>query len=115
MSDKKAATRAIPSTQDRASASSNHFHVDQVAREVHVLSADACDAVLFVHDCHQAYVAVEMLLTPVRSTDGAEMDLDRSQLGALFRVLNEAMRIKIEEAVKASARTHGIARSHCTT
>lgn len=104
----------MPHDQPKAckAAPSNHFHVDQ-ARSIQGLAADACDAVMFVHDCHQAFVAVEMLLTPVRSTNNAEMDLDRSQLGALFRVLNESMRIKIEEAVKASQRTHGIARSHC--
>ncbi len=103
----------MPHDQPKAckAAPSNHLHVDQ-ARSITGLAADACDAVMFVHDCHQAYVAIEMLLTPVRSTDNAEIDLDRSQLGALFRVLNESMRIKIEEATKASARTYGIARSH---
>lgn len=97
----------MPHSQPKAcdAASSNHCHVEQT-RSIKGLAADACDAVMFVHDCHQAFEAIECLLTPIRASDSAEIDLDRSQIGALFRVLNEAMRTKIEKAVHAANLTH---------
>lgn len=100
----------MPHSQPKAcdAASSSHFHVEQ-GRSIKGLASDACDAVMFVQDCHQAFQVVESLLTPVRNGDSAELDVDRAQLGALFRVLNEAMRSKINEAVKATARTHCMA------
>jgi hypothetical protein len=60
------------------------------------------DQVDQVADTHQAFEALEHLVTPVGAQCSEKLELDRSQLGALLRTLNRSMRVDIETAQQLS-------------
>lgn len=70
------------------------------------LAFEAVDKVGFVADTHKAYEAVEKLVTPSRIADSEILDLDRSELGALLRTLNKAMREQVQAAEEAAIAAH---------
>lgn len=61
---------------------------------------DVSDAVEFLKDTQQAYEALEMLVTPYGCHDSEKLELKRSQLGCLLRVINKAMRDQLGSAMQ---------------
>lgn len=83
----------MPCPQPKTPAGSSNPH--PIRHAVHAVS----DQVEYLHDTHQAYEALEMLVTPVGAHDDQRLELDRSQLGCLLRVLNRRMRDDIRQAM----------------
>ena len=66
---------------------------------------DASDGLESIKDAHQAYEALEMLITPVMRHDCETLEITRSQLGQLMRVINRAIREQIavtDSAIQAA-------------
>jgi hypothetical protein len=85
------------------------------------LAAEACNAISYLADSHQAFEAVERLIAVDRTNDAAlngaydpAQDLshiDRRLLGQLMRVLNDDMRTRIAEVEAATNAAHEERRS----
>lgn len=71
-------------------------------RPLHSAVLAVSDQVEYLHDTHQAYEALEKLVTPVSAHEGDRLEVPRGQLGSLLRVLNRGMREQI-------AKTQGLA------
>lgn len=82
----------MPCPQPKTPAGSSNPH--PIRHAVHAVS----DQVEYLHDTHQAYEALELLVTPTGSGDRERLELDRTQLGCLLRVLNRRMRDDIKHA-----------------
>lgn len=70
------------------------------------LAFKAVDMIGFVADTHKAYEAVEKLVTPAFTADSEILELQRSELGALLRTLNKAMREQVMVAEEAAIAAH---------
>lgn len=62
---------------------------------------EASDGLACIKDAHQAYEALEVLITPVMLHDCEQLEVTRSQLGQLMRVINRNIREQIEATAKA--------------
>lgn len=85
---------------------SNHCRGHDAQRSLRSLTADTSDAVSYVEDVHKAFVALESLITPVLIHGNEPVEIDRDQLGALFRVMNEALGSKIGLAKEAATQAY---------
>jgi hypothetical protein len=59
------------------------------------LALQACDDINSIHDVHRAYACLEGLIEPKRLNDPAEVYVNRSELGALLRLLNAELQRRI--------------------
>lgn len=82
----------MPCPQPKAPRGSSNPH--PIRHAVFLVS----DQVEYLKDAHQAFEALEMLITPVMAQDSERLELERSQLGYLLRVLNRNMREQIAAA-----------------
>lgn len=62
---------------------------------------EASDGLECIKDAHQAYEALELLITPVMRHDCEQLEVTRSQLGQLMRVINRNIREQIEATSQA--------------
>lgn len=69
----------------------------RITAEMFDLAFEAADAAGFVAENHQAYEALEKLLTPDPETDSETLPISRAELGALLRTLNRAMRADVQK------------------
>jgi len=74
---------ALPHTQARAASS---------------WAVEVCDEMAKLKDVLQAYVGLEKLLSPARIGDCNEVAPQRNELGALLRLVNEALALRLEGA-----------------
>lgn len=58
----------------------------------------AGDDITSIRDVHSAYACLEKLIAPLQVTDCEELCPTRSELGALVRLINEALHRRIEVA-----------------
>lgn len=61
------------------------------------------DQVEYLNDTHRAFEALEQLVTPIGAHDCQRLELERSDLGCLLRVLNRGMREQIEATMQIVA------------
>jgi hypothetical protein len=59
------------------------------------LALQASDDINNIHDVHRAYACLEGLIEPQRLKDPAEVYMNRSELGALLRLLNAELQRRI--------------------
>ena len=91
----------MPHSQSKASAAKAPGSSNPIRHAVFLVS----DQVEYLKDAHQAFEALEMLITPVMAQDSERLELERSQLGCLLRVMNRNMREQIattQELVSAA-------------
>lgn len=84
----------MPCSQPKASASAQGLSSREVDHAVFTLS----DQISHIAETQQAFEAFEHLVTPYAADDSEKLDLDRSQLGALIRTLNRAMKQDLQAA-----------------
>ncbi|KQX34458.1 hypothetical protein [Variovorax sp. Root434] len=65
---------------------------------VESLALQACDDIDSLHEVQRAYACLEKLIVPQGVNDTEEVYPNRTELGALVRVVNEEMQRRIETA-----------------
>ena len=98
----------MPCPQPKASAATPGPSNSPASRDAarHALF-EVSDAVEYLKDSHEAFEALEELVTPVGINDADRLEVGRSRLGCLLRVLNRDMR----EQIDSTMRLIGAARS----
>lgn len=76
------------------------------ARAASSWALEVSDDVANLHDVLQAYVGLEKLLSPAKTSDCKDVAPQRHELGALVRLVNEALaqRLEATEATVSSLR-----------
>jgi hypothetical protein len=65
---------------------------------VEALALQACDDVDSLHVVQRAYACLEKLIDPLDVDDTEELSPSRSELSALFRLVNDELQRRIETA-----------------
>lgn len=73
----------------------------RAAQEARSAVLDAADGLASIRDAQQAYEALEVLITPVMLQDSERLEVTRSQLGQLMRVINRSIREQIATTEQA--------------
>jgi len=68
------------------------------ARAASSWAVEVCDEMAKLKDVLQAYVGLEKLLSPAKIGDCSEVAPQRHELGALLRLVNEALALRLEGA-----------------
>jgi hypothetical protein len=82
-----------PKTDTASTPKSAHPHSDAES-----VALQAGDDIESIRQVHSAYVCLEKLVVPMQVDEREEIYPTRSELGALFRVVNEEMQRRIEAA-----------------
>lgn len=93
-----------PKPDSAASArASNHLDCPtyRAAQDARNAVLDAADGLDSIRDAQQAYEALEVLITPVMLQDSERLEVTRSQLGQLMRVINRSIREQIATTQQA--------------
>ena len=72
-------------------------------REISSLVLDATDEFHNLRNLHRAYACLEQLMAAADSGDADQFDLDPGKIGAVLKVINDALRqraSKVEDALK---------------
>lgn len=82
-----------PKTDTASTPKSVHLHSDAESAAL-----QAGDDIESIRQVHSAYVCLEKLVVPMQVDEREEIYPTRSELSALFRVVNEEMQRRIEAA-----------------
>lgn len=75
----------------------------------------AGDDITSIRDVHSAYACLEKLIAPLQVTDCEELCPTRSELGALVRLINEALHRRIDVADGTISSLREVLRESCST
>jgi hypothetical protein len=104
-------TSSLPHSNEEpaapAGASSKSFP-PQDGPEAFALQAG--DDITSIRDVHSAYACLEKLIAPLQVNDCEELCPTRSELGALVRLINEALHRRIEVADGTISSLRGVLR-----
>ena len=73
------------------------------------------DDITSIRDVHSAYACLEKLIAPLQVTDCEELCPTRSELGALVRLINEALHRRIDVADGTISSLREVLRESCST
>lgn len=73
----------------------------RAAQQTRSAVLEASEGLDSIRDAHQAYEALEVLITPVMLHDSERLEVTRSQLGQLMRVINRSIREQIATTQQA--------------
>jgi len=81
-------------------------HVDPASPELDALALQASDDADTLNDAMRAYTALEKLIDPSALNDSEVLTPSRTELSALLRLLNDALRVRIDTVNAATGAVH---------